>query len=386
MPLDAETRPIFLDTLRRFVAETLIPLERQVAETDEVPEAVWAQMRELGLFGLTVPEAHGGMGLCMEDEVRAVFELARASPAFRSVVGTNLGIGSQGLVMFGTPLQQARWLSGIASGAIVTAFALTEAEAGSDSAAVTTRARREGAGWVLNGAKRYITNADRAHLFTVMARTGEAPGARGISAFLVPAGLPGLQIGPPERKMGQQGAHICEVWFDDVLVPDDALLGAEGAGFRVAMATLEKGRLHIAALCVGAASRILEEAVAWARTRIQFGRPIIEHQLVAGMLAESQAELLAGRAMVLEAARARDAGAPIPLEASAAKLFCSEMVGRVADRAVQVFGGAGYVADTGIERWYRDVRIFRIYEGTSEIQKLVIARELARAPQPSFNS
>jgi acyl-CoA dehydrogenase len=280
--------------------------------------------------------------------------------------------------MFGTEAQKARWLTGIAAGTVVTSFALTEPDVGSDSANVKTSARRDGDHWVIKGAKRYITNADKAHLFTTMVRTNDQKGGRGVSAFLVEAGSPGLSIGKPERKMGQQGAHICEVYFDDVRVPDANMLGAEGDGFRVAMSVLDKGRLHIAALCVGAAERILAEALAWAKTRIQFGKPIIEHQMIAAMLAESKAELIAGRAMVLEGARARDAGINITLEASAAKLFCSEMVGRVADRAVQIFGGAGYVSDYGIERFYRDVRIFRIYEGTSEIQKLVISREMAK--------
>jgi acyl-CoA dehydrogenase len=376
MALDPETRDQLLETVRRFVAERLRPLEAAVAETDAIPDAVVAEMRELGLFGLSIPEAYGGLDLSMEDECRVAIELGRTSPAFRSVAGTNIGIGSQGLVMYGTPEQKARWLPGIASGETITSFALTEAEAGSDSASVRTRATRDGDGYVLNGAKRYITNADKASLFTVMARTDpEIAGAKGVSAFLVPADSPGLSIGKPERKMGQQGAHVCDVIFEDVRVPADQRLGAEGEGFTLAMRVLDRGRLHISAVCVGVAERLIADAAAYAIERKQFGQPISSFQLVQAMIADSKAEALAARALTLESARLRDAGANTTLEAASAKLIASEMVGRVADRAVQIFGGAGYIADYGIERLYRDVRLFRIYEGSSEIQKLVIARE-----------
>jgi acyl-CoA dehydrogenase len=287
-----------------------------------------------------------------------------------------VGIGSQGLVIYGTPAQKARWLPAIASGEIITSFALTEPEAGSDSAAVMTRAIRDGDAYVLNGAKRYITNADKASLFTVMARSDpDAPGSRGVSAFLVPADSPGLSIGKPERKMGQQGAHVCDVVFEDVRVPVENRLGQEGEGFKLAMRVLDRGRLHISAVCVGVAERLIADAVAYARDRRQFGQPLSAFQLVQAMIADSKAECLAARALTLETARLRDSGADTTLEASSAKLFASEMVGRVADRTVQIYGGAGYMAEYGIERLYRDVRLFRIYEGSSEIQKLVIARE-----------
>jgi len=374
--LDTETRDQLIDTVQRFVAERLRPIEAQVAENNEVPEAVIAEMRGLGLFGLSIPEEYGGLDLSMEDECRVVFELGRASPAFRSEFGTNVGIGSQGLVMFGTPEQKARYLPGIASGEIVTSFALTEPEAGSDSAAVQTRARRDGDDYVLDGVKRYITNAGKAGLFTVMARTNpEAKGGAGVSAFLVPRDLPGLSVGKPEKKMGQHGAQIHDVIFDGVRVPAENRLGAEGDGFKVAMQVLDKGRLHIGALCVGVAERLITDCVAYATERKQFGQPIAGFQLIQAMIADSKTEALAARALVLESARKRDSGLSIVLEAAAAKLFASEVVGRVADRAVQIFGGAGYVADHGIERLYRDVRIFRIYEGTSQIQQLVVARE-----------
>lgn len=371
---------LLVDAVARFVAEVLRPIEAEVAERDEVPEAVVAQMRALGLYGLSIPAEYGGLDLSMEAECRVAFELGRTSPAFRSCFGTNVGIGAQGLVMFGTPAQKTRYLPGIASGEIVTSFCLTEAEAGSDSAAVQTRAARDGDAYVLNGAKRYITNANKAGLFTVMARTDPgAPGARGVSAFLVERDSPGLSVGKPERKMGQQGAHICEVYFDGVRVPAANRLGAEGDGFKVAMQVLDRGRLHIASVCVGVAERLIADSLAHAMERRQFGKPIIEHQLIQAMLADSRTEAYAARAMVLDAARLRDSGASITLEAAAAKYYASEMVGRVADRAVQIFGGAGYVSDYGIERFYRDVRVFRIYEGTSQIQQIVIAREMARA-------
>ena len=376
MALDADTREQLLAEIRKFVAQRLRPLEAKVAEDDAVPDDVVADMRSLGLFGLSIPEEYGGLGLSMEDECLTAFELGRTSPAFRSVFGTNVGIGSQALVMFGSPEQKAQWLPRIASGEVVTAFALTEPEAGSDSASVQTAARRDGDAYVLDGSKRFITNADKASLFTVMARTDpQAKGAGGVSAFLVPADSPGLNIGKPEKKMGQHGAHICDVSFDRVRVPAANRIGEEGQGFRVAMRVLDRGRLHIAAVCVGVAERLLVDCVAYASERRQFGKAIASFQLVQAMIADSKTEALAARALVLETARLADAKGDTTLEAAATKLFASEMVGRVADRAVQIFGGAGYVADYGIERLYRDVRIFRIYEGTSQIQQLVVARE-----------
>ncbi|MEA3061330.1 MAG: acyl-CoA dehydrogenase [Sphingomonadales bacterium] len=374
MPLDPESFDLLLTAVRRYVAERLRPREARVAEDDEVPEAVVAEMREMGLFGLSIPEEYGGLGLTMGEEARVALELGRTSPAFRSAFGTNVGIGSQGLVMAGSEAQKREWLPRIASGEIITSFALTEPGAGSDSASVQTKAVRDGDAYRLTGTKRFITNADKASLFTVMARTGEA-GAKGVSAFLVPADTPGLGIGKPERKMGQQGAHVCDVTFDEAPVPAANRLGEEGEGFRIAMRVLDRGRLHIAAVCVGVAERLIADAVAYASERRQFGKPIADFQLIQAMIADSKTEAMAARALVLEAAALKDEGKPITLEAAAAKYFASEMVGRVADRAVQIFGGAGYVADYGIERLYRDVRLFRIYEGTSQIQQLVIARE-----------
>ena len=376
MPLDMDIREQLIETVRRFVAERLRPLEAQVAEEDAMPADVVEEMKQLGLFGLSIPEPYGGLDLSMEDECLVAVELGRTSPAFRSTFGSYVGIGSQGLVMFGTDEQKQKYLPGIASGEIITSFALTEPEAGSDSANVQTRATKDGDHYVLNGSKRFITNANKAHLFTVMARTDpEKPGAGGVSAFLVERDLPGLSVGKPEKKMGQQGAHICDVIFDNVRVPAENRLGREGEGFKVAMQVLDRGRLHISAVCIGVAERLIADCVAYMSERKQFGQPLSSFQLLQGMIADCKTEALAARALTMETARKRDAGQAVTMEAAAAKYFASEMVGRVADRAVQIFGGAGYVADHGIERFYRDVRIFRIYEGTSQIQQVVIARE-----------
>jgi acyl-CoA dehydrogenase len=380
MALDVDTREQLVDAVRRFVAERLRPLEAKVSEDDAVPDDVVEEMKQLGLFGLSIPEAYGGLDLSMEDECLVGIELGRTSPAFRSVFGTNVGIGSQGLVMFGNDEQKRKYLPGIASGEIITSFALTEPEAGSDSANVQTKATLDGDAYVLNGGKRFITNANKAHLFTVMARTNpDVKGGGGVTAFLVERDLPGLSVGRPEKKMGQQGAHICDVTFDNVRVPVANRLGEEGQGFRVAMQVLDRGRLHISAVCIGVAERLIRDCVAYAQERRQFGQPIAGFQLIQGMIADCKTEAMAARALTLETARKRDAGQSVTLEAAASKYFASEMVGRVADKAVQIFGGSGYVADHGIERLYRDVRIFRIYEGTSQIQQVIISRETMKA-------
>jgi acyl-CoA dehydrogenase len=378
--LDAETFDQLIATVRRFVRERLVPNERRVSETDAIPPELVDAMRALGLFGLSVPEAYGGIGLSMREEVLVAFELGQTSPAFRSLIGTNNGIGSQGIVIDGTDEQRQLYLPRLARGEIIGSFALTEAESGSDAASLRTSAKKDGDYYVLNGAKRFITNAPEAGLFTVMARTNPAePGAHGISAFLVEAGTPGLVLGKPDRKMGQQGAHTCDVIFDNCRVPATQLLGGrEGQGFKTAMKVLDRGRLHISAVCVGVAERLIRDSLAYAATRKQFGQAIAEFQLVQAMLADSRTEAYAARAMVLDAATRRDAGENVTTEAACCKLFASEMVGRVADRAVQIHGGAGYIADYGIERFYRDVRLFRIYEGTSQIQQLVIARNMLR--------
>ncbi len=380
MSLDPDTLEQLVTTVRRFVDERLIPLESDVDADDRVPDAIIGEMRELGLFGLTIPEEYGGLGLTMSEEVRVAFELGRTSPAFRSVIGTNIGIGSQGLVMDGTEAQKRHYLPKLAAGEIIGSFALTEPGAGSDAGSLRTSARRDGNGWVLNGAKRYITNAHVAGLFTVFARTDpDSRGAHGVSAFLVPRDAPGLSLGTPERKMGQKGAQVCDVIFDECKVSADALIGdREGQGFKTAMKTLDRGRIHIAAVSVAVAERLIDMSLAYALEREQFGKPIAEFQLVQAMLADSKAEAYAGRCMVVETARRRDEGRDVSTEASICKYWCTEMVGRVADRAVQVHGGAGYIADYHVERFYRDVRLFRIYEGTSQIQQLIIARNMIR--------
>ncbi|MEM7663080.1 MAG: acyl-CoA dehydrogenase family protein [Pseudomonadota bacterium] len=380
MAFDIEVRDQLIDTVKRFVREKCVPVEAQVAEEDAMPAGIVEEMKQLGLFGLAVPEAYGGLDLDMETECLVAFELGWTSPAFRSVAGTNIGIGSQALVLHGTDAQKEKWLPGIASGELIASFALTEPEAGSDAGSVRTKAVHDGDHYVLTGTKRYITNANTADLFTVMARTdADTPGAKGVSAFIVPRELEGVSVGPPEKKMGQQGAHICDVNFDGARVPVENRVAEEGQGFKVAMSVLDKGRLHISAVCTGMAERLISEMVNYSLERKQFGKAIMEHQLIQAMIADSQADAYAARCMILETARRRDAGEPVTMYASSTKMFASEMVGRVADRAVQVFGGAGYVADYGIERFYRDARIFRLYEGTTQIQQIIIARELAKA-------
>ncbi|MBR7632343.1 acyl-CoA dehydrogenase family protein [Janthinobacterium lividum] len=380
---DEETLNILLDSIARFVREVLVPNEVLVAETDTIPPAIVAQMRELGLFGLSIPEAYGGLELSMEEEVRVAFEIARTSPAFRSLIGTNNGIGSQGIVIDGTEAQKQYYLPKLAAGEIIGSFALTEAGSGSDAASLRTTAVRDGDFYILNGSKRYITNAPEASIFTVMARTDPVKrGASAISAFIVEKDTPGLSLGKIDKKMGQQGAHTCDVIFENCRVPAANIIGGkEGVGFKTAMKVLDKGRLHIAAVCVGAAERMLADALAYAMERQQFGQPIAEFQLIQAMLADSKAEIYAARSMVLDAARRRDNKEDISTEASCCKLFASEMCGRVADRSVQIHGGAGYISEYAAERFYRDVRLFRIYEGTTQIQQIVIARNMIKAAQ-----
>lgn len=381
MALDDDTRKELISTVRRFVDEVLIPAEPDVSANDRMPDEIIVQMRELGLFGLTVPEEFGGLGLSLEDEVLVMFELGRASPAFRSVMATNNGIGSQGIIIDGTDAQKAAYLPKVASGEYIASFALTEPDVGSDAVSVKTTARREGDHYVLNGTKRYITNAPRAHIFTVMARTDPSQkGAAGVTAFIVERNAPGLSTGKPEHKMGQQGSHVSDVIFDNCIVPAANIIGGrEGQGFKTAMRVLDRGRINIAAACTGLAARALEDMVRYATERKQFGQPIADYQLVQAMIADSRTELFAARAMILDTARRRDRGEDVSTDASCCKLFASEMVGRVVDRNVQVHGGAGYIAEYAAERHYRDARLYRIYEGTSEIQRIKIAKDVIRA-------
>jgi acyl-CoA dehydrogenase len=380
MPLDKQTLDQFLATVRRFVDERLIPAEAEVDATDRVPADIVDEMKALGLFGLTIPEDYGGLGLSMSEEVAVAWEITHAAPAFRSCFGTNVAIGSQGLVIDGTPEQKRKYLPKLATGEFISSFALTEPDIGSDAASVKTRATRDGNGYVLNGAKRFITNAPVADVFTVMARTNpDEKGARGVSAFIVEAATPGIRLGKPENKMGQKGAHICDVIFEDCRIPGDALIGGvEGQGFKTAMKVLDRGRLHVAATCCGLADRLVGESVAYALERKQFGQAIGEFQLVQAMLADSRTEHDVAWALVRDAARRGDEGERITRLGAEAKYYASEMVGRVADRAVQVHGGSGYINDYAVARLYRDVRIYRLYEGTSQIQQLVIARDMLK--------
>jgi len=368
-----------LASVRTFIRSEVVPLEEQIDRDDAIPEAIVAQCKEMGLYGFTIPEEYGGLGLSVSEEVQLVFELGWTTPSLRSLFGTNNGIAGHVLLEGGTEEQKKTWLPRLASGQVTASFGLTEAEAGSDPAGLTTRAHRDGSDWIINGAKRYITNAPVADVIMVFARTDpEATGSRGISTFLVPTDTPGLSVSPKDAKMGQAGAWTADVHLDEVRVPGEAVVGGDAGihkGFRIAARCLAHGRVHIAALCVGMADRLVHETVEYARTREQGGRPIGSFQLVQGLVADSVTDHRAGRALVLDVAGAYDAGTDTIAGPAAAKYFCSEMVGRVADRAVQVHGGAGYMRGVAVERFYRDARLFRIYEGTSQIQQVIIARQ-----------
>ena len=377
--MDAEDFRQVRYAVRRLVRESVVPREEQIEDEDRIPDELRAQAAEMGLFGYALPEEHGGLGVTMSEDVQLAFEFGYTTPAFRSLFGTNNGIAGQVIARFGSEAQQQRYLPGMAEGALIGSFALTEAEAGSDPAGLRTTARRDGDGWVIDGGKRYITNAPLADLFVVFARTDPAEqGGRGISSFVVDATTPGVTVGPKDKKMGQAGAWTAEVWFDGVRVPADALVGEEGRGYAKALTVLSRGRLHIAALCVGMAQRVLDESVTYAATAKQGGAPIGRFQLVQAMLADSHAELLAARSMVRDVAERYDSGEDTSVGPSSAKLFCTEMVGRAVDRAVQVHGGLGYLRTTPVERFYRDARLFRLYEGTSEVQRLIIGGALLR--------
>ena len=333
----------------------------------------------MGLFGLTIPEEFGGLGLTMEEEIQVAISLGRTSPAFRSIMGTNNGIGSAAIVFNGTDEQKKKYLPKYASGEWISCFCLTEPEAGADAASLKTNAVRDGDDYIINGTKRYITNAKVADTFNVMARTDQSiTGARGISSFIVERGAKGITLGSVDKKMGQAGSMTCDVIFEDCRVPAKNLIGSEGEGFITAMKVLDRGRLHISGVSVGVAERLISDALEYAMQRKQFGQPIAEQQLVQAMLADSQTETYAAKCMTLETARKRDNGDNVSTESSASKLFATEMVGRVADRCVQIHGGAGYMSEYAVERFYRDVRLFRLYEGTSQIQQLIIAKNMIK--------
>jgi len=340
---------------------------------DRATEAILDALRAHGLFGLSIPEGFGGLGLTMEEEAGLMLVLGRAAPAYRTLYALNSGGAAQILLRAGTKAQKARWLPGMASGAVAAGFALSEKDAGSDAASLATTARREGDHWVLDGRKRWVSNAPAAGMLMVMARTG-GEGARGVSAFAVPADAPGLRVQPPQPKMGLRGVPVCDVVFEQCRVPADALVGAEGEGLKLALMGLDKVRLHLAALCAGLMERMIEEGRRHVLARRQFGKPLAEQPVVAAMLADCAAEALATRCMALELARARDAGTLRPADAAAAKLYATEAAGRVADRILQMHGGEGFMTGSAIERLYRDVRLLRILDGASEVQRLVVAR------------
>ena len=376
--IDAESLALILAGVRRLVDEVLIPAEAETDATGTMPPAIVEQMRAFGLFGLSVPAAYGGIGLSLSQEVAVVQELCRASPSFRSIIGTTVGVGGKTIAVDGTQAQKDRYLPQIAEGRLIVSFCLTEPDSGSDAAGLRTTAQRDGDDWIINGSKRFISNAPTAGLFSVMARSEPgSQGARGVSAFLVEAGTQGIQVQAPWNKMGQKGAAVADVVFEEVRVPADALLGGrEGQGFRTAMKVLDGGRIHIAAVAVGLAKRLVEEATAYAKERKQFGEPLAQFQLIQGMLAESETEYLAAKALVESAAARADQGQDVRREAAAAKLFATEACWRIADRAVQIHGGYGYMRDTAVERLFRDARLLRLFEGTSQIMQVVIARDM----------
>ncbi len=376
--VSAEDFADILAATREFVREVVVPREQEILDTDAIPEDIRQTAKDMGLFGYAIPQEWGGLGLDLTQDAELAMELGYTSLALRSMFGTNNGIAGQVLVNFGTDEQKAAWLEKIASGEVVASFALTEPGAGSDPAGLRTKAVRDGDDWVISGEKRFITNAPLADLFVVFARTRPADeNGTGIAVFLVPADSTGLTVGTKDRKMGQEGAWTADVHFDGVRVPNAALIGgSEEVGYKAAMMSLARGRVHIAALSVGTAQRALDESIAWAATATQGGRPIGEFQLVQAMLADQQTGVMAGRALVREAARAWVDNTDRRVAPSAAKLYCTEMVGKVADLAVQIHGGSGYMRDVPVERIYREVRLLRLYEGTSEIQRLIIGRNL----------
>jgi acyl-CoA dehydrogenase len=366
---------------RAFVRECWHPIENQIERLDEVPEDIVKELQQRGFFGWSIPQAYGGLGLSTEELILAAFEISQASVALRARVGTNTGIGSEALVADGTEDQKQRWLPRMATGELTGCLALTEPEAGSEATNVQTTASLKGEHYILNGRKCYITNAPIADVFTVVARTElGSKGSAGLSAFIVERDTPGLRTGPPYKKMGQAGSPVSDVYFENCAIPTANLIGGkEGVGFKTIMKVLNKQRLHLSALCTGPAIRMLDLAIEHTQNRQQFGQPVGNFQLLQAMVADSQTEIYAAKSMILEAARARDRGEDVALTASMCKYFASEMCGRVADRCVQMFGGAGYIADfSPIERYYRDVRLFRLYEGTSQIHQMNIAKHVLR--------
>jgi acyl-CoA dehydrogenase len=378
-PVSPEDFAEILGGLRQFIREKVMPLEREIAENDEIPETLRAQAKDLGLFGYAIPQEWGGIGLSPVQEAELAMELGYTSLAFRSMFGTNNGIAGQVISGFGTDTQKETWLEGIASGEIVASFALTETGAGSNPASMRTKAVKTAGGWKISGEKRYITNAPNAHVFMAFAKVTDETGKSAVEVFIVPSDLPGVTVGPHDKKMGQAGAWTADVHFDEVEVSDDALVGGKsGVGYKAAMTSLAKGRITIAALSVGQAQRALDESLAYAAIAKQGDNLIGDFQLVQAMLADQQVGVSAGRSLVLDTARNYASGTDTRVGPSVAKLFCTEMVGKVADLAVQIHGGAGYMRDYFVEQIYRDVRLLRLYEGTSEIQRMIIGSNLMK--------
>ncbi len=378
--MDADVFHQFIEQLRRYVRERLIPAEKGIIETDLIPDEILSEMREMGLFGLTIPEEYGGAGMNISQYTTTIRELSYAMPCFRSITSINIGMVCSALKNGGTAEQKAEWLPRLAAGDIA-CFGLTEPGSGSDSAAMQTTATRSGNGYVLNGTKRYITNAPFAKMGLIMARTSKEalPKNAHVSAFMVSMDSPGMSVGKSDRKMGQSGSHIADIVMDNVYVPGEALLsGEEGKGFVTAMQSLDNGRLSVGSAAAGYARRALDSALRYANERKAFGEPIANFQLIQQMLAESDIEIYAAECMLEDAARRADAGEKVLRQAAAAKVFATEMCGRVVDRVVQIYGGAGYLAEYEAERFFRDARVYRIYEGTTQILQLQIAKHMLR--------
>ena len=369
-------------TIRRFVEKDLEPISRKVEEEGRIPEEIVQKMRELGLFGLPIPEEYGGLGLSTLGEILIYEELTKTNAAFRSRIGTSNGIGSMGILMDGTEAQKQKYLPRISSGEWTAAFALSEPEAGSDAANIKTEAVLDGDHWVLNGMKHFITNGDIAHVFTTMVARDKRKGSRGgITAFIVEKDMPGFSVGTIEKKMGLSGSNSSQLIFDNCMVPKENVIGGDamiGQGFKTAMRVLDKGRLTMGACALGASQKLLDMCVDYAKQRVRFGKPIGQFQMIQAMLAEMATEIYAARQMLYHAAWLRDQGKRISRKAAMVKLFCTEMASRIADKAIQIFGGMGYMKELPVEMFYRDVRLYRIFEGTSEIQKIVIARDLLK--------
>lgn len=378
--MDADIFEQFIEQLQRYVRERLIPAEKDVLETGLIPDAILDEMRDMGLFGLTMPEEYGGAAMNIQQYIHTIRELSYAMPCYRSITSINVGMICSAFKNGGTQAQKDEWLPRLAAGEIGS-FGLTEPGSGSDSAAMQTTAVRSGNGWLLNGTKRYITNAPFAKVALVMARTQKEalPKNAHVSAFIVPMDTPGVSVGKSDKKMGQTGSHIADVIMEDVHLPADALLGMEeGKGFVTAMQSLDNGRLSVAAAATGYARRALDSALRYANERKAFGEPIANFQLIQQMLADSEIEIYGAESMLDDAARRADAGENVLRKAAATKVFATEMCGRVVDRVVQIYGGAGYLAEYDAERFFRDARVYRIYEGTTQILQLQIAKHMLR--------